>query len=76
LQVDLFFYREPEEAKEQEEDDVPAPDYAIADFNAAVPSDGRLIFIFPSSICNLLRMNHIYNSLHLLLSSVYFINKL
>jgi small subunit ribosomal protein SAe len=41
MQVDLFFYREPEEAKEQEEDDVPAPDYAIADFNAAVPSDGQ-----------------------------------
>ena len=32
LQVDLFFYREPEEAKEQQEDDVAAPadyiDYA------------------------------------------------
>lgn len=41
MQVDLFFYREPEEAKEQEEDEVPALDYAIADFNAGVPSDGQ-----------------------------------
>ncbi|GAU38082.1 hypothetical protein TSUD_318760, partial [Trifolium subterraneum] len=41
VMVDLFFYREPEEAKEQEEDDVAAPDYAIADFNAAVPSDAQ-----------------------------------
>ncbi|CAL5183368.1 unnamed protein product [Lathyrus oleraceus] len=41
VMVDLFFYREPEEAKDQEEDEVPAPDYAIADFNAAVPSDGQ-----------------------------------
>ncbi|CAL5204350.1 unnamed protein product [Lathyrus oleraceus] len=41
VMVDLFFYREPEEAKEQEEDEVPVPDYAIADFNAAVPSDGQ-----------------------------------
>ncbi|KAL5076667.1 hypothetical protein RYX36_015651, partial [Vicia faba] len=35
VMVDLFFYREPEEAKQEEEDEVPAPDYAIADFNAA-----------------------------------------
>nr|ACJ84512.1 unknown [Medicago truncatula] len=41
VMVDLFFYREPEEAKEQEEDEVPALDYAIADFNAGVPSDGQ-----------------------------------
>lgn len=42
MQVDLFFYREPEEAKEQEEDEVLAPDYAIADFNAAsIPNDGQ-----------------------------------
>jgi small subunit ribosomal protein SAe len=42
MQVDLFFYREPEEAKEQEEDEVAVPDYAIADFNAAsIPNDGQ-----------------------------------
>lgn len=41
VMVDLFFYREPEEAKEQEEDEVPALDYAIADFNAGGPSDGQ-----------------------------------
>ncbi|CAI8598859.1 unnamed protein product [Vicia faba] len=41
VMVDLFFYREPEEAKEQEEDEVPVPDYAIADFNAGGPSDGQ-----------------------------------
>lgn len=42
MQVDLFFYREPEEAKQEEEDEVPAPDYAIADFNAAAnPIDGQ-----------------------------------
>lgn len=28
VQVDLFFYREPEETKEQEEDDLPVADYA------------------------------------------------
>lgn len=32
-QVDLFFYREPEEAKEQQEEEAPAPDYA--DYSAA-----------------------------------------
>ncbi|RYR74482.1 hypothetical protein Ahy_A02g009213 isoform G [Arachis hypogaea] len=32
-QVDLFFYREPEEAKQQEEEEAPAaPEYAIQDF--------------------------------------------
>ncbi|CAL5188975.1 unnamed protein product [Lathyrus oleraceus] len=42
VMVDLFFYREPEEAKQEEEDEVPAPDYAIADFNAAAnPIDGQ-----------------------------------
>ncbi|RZB97137.1 40S ribosomal protein SA isoform B [Glycine soja] len=36
VMVDLFFYREPEEAKQQEEDEAPpAQDYAISDFNAA-----------------------------------------
>ena len=35
LQVDLFFYRDPEEAKEQEEEEAPvAPDYG-----AMVPND-------------------------------------
>ncbi|KAJ7951451.1 40S ribosomal protein SA, partial [Quillaja saponaria] len=35
VMVDLFFYREPEEAKQQEEEEAVAPqDYAIADFNA------------------------------------------
>jgi small subunit ribosomal protein SAe len=28
LQVDLFFYRDPEEAKEQEEEAVAAPEFA------------------------------------------------
>lgn len=36
MQVDLFFYREPEEAKEKEEEEAVAPpDYGIADFGAA-----------------------------------------
>ena len=35
LQVDLFFYREPEEAKEKEEEAVAPPDYGIADYGAA-----------------------------------------
>ena len=37
MQVDLFFYREPEEAKEKEEEEaIAAPlDYGIADFGAA-----------------------------------------
>ncbi|KAJ6415786.1 40S RIBOSOMAL PROTEIN SA [Salix viminalis] len=29
IMVDLFFYREPEEAKQQEEEDTPAADYAL-----------------------------------------------
>ncbi|XP_027341808.1 40S ribosomal protein SA-like isoform X4 [Abrus precatorius] len=46
VMVDLFFYREPEEAKQQEEDEAPAAqDYAISDFNAAgissFPADGQ-----------------------------------
>lgn len=46
MQVDLFFYREPEEAKQQEEDEAPAaPEYAITDFNATtiggLPADGQ-----------------------------------
>ncbi|PIA27553.1 hypothetical protein AQUCO_07600014v1 [Aquilegia coerulea] len=33
VMVDLFFYREPEEAKEQEEDEIPAvPDYPVTDY--------------------------------------------
>ena len=44
--MDLFFYREPEETKQEEEGEAPAgQDYAIADFNAApigaVPADGQ-----------------------------------
>lgn len=36
LQVDLFFYREPEEAKQQEEEEaVVAADYGITDYAAA-----------------------------------------
>ncbi|XLS47410.1 hypothetical protein HN51_021768 [Arachis hypogaea] len=36
VMVDLFFYREPEEAKKQEEEELPAaPEYAIQDFGAA-----------------------------------------
>eukprot|EP00262_Sarcandra_glabra_P008622 TRINITY_DN221_c0_g1_i1.p1 TRINITY_DN221_c0_g1~~TRINITY_DN221_c0_g1_i1.p1 ORF type:complete len:338 (+),score=72.78 TRINITY_DN221_c0_g1_i1:72-1016(+) len=36
VMVDLFFYREPEEAKEQEEEEVIAgPDYGVPDFSAA-----------------------------------------
>ncbi|KAI9116323.1 hypothetical protein K1719_012490 [Acacia pycnantha] len=35
VMVDLFFYREPEETKQQEEDEAPvAPEYANTDFNA------------------------------------------
>ena len=42
MQVDLFFYREPEEAKQQEEEEAPAGDYAITDFNAgAIAADGQ-----------------------------------
>ncbi|KAI4323307.1 hypothetical protein L6164_022922 [Bauhinia variegata] len=46
VMVDLFFYREPEEAKQQEEDEVPAvQDYAIADFDASaiggIAADGQ-----------------------------------
>ncbi|KAJ7963338.1 40S ribosomal protein SA [Quillaja saponaria] len=44
VMVDLFFYREPEEAKEQEEEVAAPQDYAI-DFNAttigALPADGQ-----------------------------------
>ncbi|XP_068661603.1 small ribosomal subunit protein uS2-like [Aristolochia californica] len=36
VMVDLFFYRDPEEAKEQEEEEVaPAPEYGLPDFSAA-----------------------------------------
>ncbi|QHN87087.1 40S ribosomal protein [Arachis hypogaea] len=35
VMVDLFFYREAEEAKQQEEEELPAPEYAIQDFGAA-----------------------------------------
>ncbi|XP_042515719.1 40S ribosomal protein SA-like [Macadamia integrifolia] len=36
VMVDLFFYREPEEAKELEEDDiVAAPDYGVAEYSVA-----------------------------------------
>ncbi|XLR53497.1 hypothetical protein HN51_021752 [Arachis hypogaea] len=36
VMVDLFFYREPEEAKQQEEEELPAaPEYAVQDFGAA-----------------------------------------
>ncbi|OVA01990.1 Ribosomal protein S2 [Macleaya cordata] len=33
--VDLFFYREPEEAKDQEEDEAPAPDFGVPEYSAA-----------------------------------------
>ncbi|RWW46954.1 hypothetical protein BHE74_00047090 [Ensete ventricosum] len=41
LQVDLFFYRDPEEAKEQAEEEAPvAPDFgAVPDYGAMVPTD-------------------------------------
>ncbi|TKY49490.1 40S ribosomal protein SA [Spatholobus suberectus] len=46
VMVDLFFYREPEEAKQQEEEEAPpAQDFTISDFNAAgigsFPADGQ-----------------------------------
>ncbi|XP_047162737.1 40S ribosomal protein SA isoform X1 [Vigna umbellata] len=42
VMVDLFFYREPEEAKQQEEEEAPAGDYAITDYNpGAIASDGQ-----------------------------------
>lgn len=41
MQVDLFFYREPEEPKQQDEEAIAAPDYA--DYSAAgiggIPGD-------------------------------------
>lgn len=38
LQVDLFFYREPEETKQQEEEDVAAPvDYALPGADYGMP---------------------------------------
>ncbi|KAI4331328.1 hypothetical protein MLD38_029521 [Melastoma candidum] len=40
VMVDLFFYREPEEAKQQEEDEVvPAADYGLPDFAGAGGAD-------------------------------------
>ncbi|CAL0302219.1 unnamed protein product [Lupinus luteus] len=44
--VDLFFYRDPEEAKQQDEDEViPGADYAIQDFNTTtiggIVADGQ-----------------------------------
>lgn len=39
LQVDLFFYREPEEAKEQQEEEAPAIDYADYSAGAALGGD-------------------------------------
>ncbi|KAF7835842.1 40S ribosomal protein SA-like [Senna tora] len=37
VMVDLFFYREPEEAKQLEEKEAPVQDYAAGDFGAPVP---------------------------------------
>lgn len=41
--MDLFFYREPEEAKQQDEDAIVASDYGITDYSAAtiggIPGD-------------------------------------
>lgn len=34
VQVDLFFYREPEEAKEREEEEGAAPEFTPAEYNA------------------------------------------
>ncbi|KAG6524627.1 hypothetical protein ZIOFF_014562 [Zingiber officinale] len=41
VMVDLFFYRDPEEAKEQEEEEAPvAPDFgAVPDYGAMVPNE-------------------------------------
>ncbi|WOL11570.1 hypothetical protein Cni_G20334 [Canna indica] len=41
VMVDLFFYRDPEEAKEQEEEEAPvAPDFgAVPEYGAMVPND-------------------------------------
>ncbi|KAJ0981072.1 hypothetical protein J5N97_009327 [Dioscorea zingiberensis] len=42
VMVDLFFYRDPEEAKEQGEEEAPitVPDYgAVADFTSMIPTD-------------------------------------
>lgn len=41
--MDLFFYREPEETKQLEEEEAPAgPEYAITDFNASgLATDGQ-----------------------------------
>lgn len=36
VQVDLFFYRDPEEAKEQEEEAPPAIEYGTVDYGGAL----------------------------------------
>ncbi|XP_061361899.1 small ribosomal subunit protein uS2 [Gastrolobium bilobum] len=42
VMVDLFFHRDPEEPKAQEQDEAPAGDYPITDFNAgALTADGQ-----------------------------------
>ncbi|BAT89234.1 hypothetical protein VIGAN_06013400 [Vigna angularis var. angularis] len=42
VMVDLFFYREPEEAKQQEEEEASVGDYAITDYNPGViTADGQ-----------------------------------
>lgn len=37
--MDLFFYREPEEAKQLEEEEAVAADHGITDYNAALGGD-------------------------------------
>lgn len=45
MQVDLFFYRDPEETKKEEEEEAPVQDFAISGYNAAgmdsFPTDGQ-----------------------------------
>lgn len=50
-QVDLFFYREPEEAKQLEEEEaVVAPDYGIADYSASAAIGGLSADQWPPQI--------------------------
>ncbi|XP_057458508.1 40S ribosomal protein SA-like [Lotus japonicus] len=45
VMVDLFFYRDPEETKKEEEEEAPVQDFAISGYNAAgmdsFPTDGQ-----------------------------------
>ncbi|XP_068641667.1 small ribosomal subunit protein uS2-like [Aristolochia californica] len=50
VMVDLFFYRDPEEAKEQEEEVAPAPEFGLPDYSAAAL--GQAADQWPSQIAD------------------------